>query len=99
MSTPPLATPAAKSRNSIYAFIAGFLGWTFDAFDFFVLTYVLGQIAKEFHRPIADIALMLTASLVMRPVGAILFGLLGDRYGRRRPLMINILFYTVIEVL
>jgi SHS family lactate transporter-like MFS transporter len=80
------------------AFSAGFLGWTFDAFDFFILTYVLAQLAKDFHRPVSDIALMLTASLVMRPVGALLFGLLGDRYGRRRPLMLNILFNSCVEV-
>src|ERR1700726_4560043 len=85
------------SANSRKAFFAGFLGWTFDAFDFFILTYVLAQLAKEFHRPISDIALMLTASLVMRPVGALLFGMLGDRYGRRRPLMANILFYSIVE--
>ena len=85
--------------NSRKAFFAGFLGWTFDAFDFFVLTYVLAQLAKDFHRPISDIALMLTASLVMRPIGAMLFGLLGDRYGRRRPLMANIVFYACVEAL
>src|ERR1700687_4377497 len=81
-----------QSANSRKAFSAGFLAWTFDAFDFFILTYVLGQLAKEFHRPISDIAFLLTASLIMRPVGALFFGMLGDRYGRRRPLMANILF-------
>lgn len=91
--------PVQVSKNSRRAFFAGFLGWTFDAFDFFILTYVLSQLAKDFHRPIADIALMLTASLVMRPVGAILFGMLGDRFGRRRPLMVNILFNSCIEIL
>ena len=96
MSTSPSAQQRANSRN---AFLAGFLGWTFDAFDFFILTYVLAQIAKDFHKPISDIALMLTASLMMRPVGAVLFGLLGDRYGRRRPLMVNILFYSCVEAL
>lgn len=96
MSASSLVQQGANARK---AFLAGFLGWTFDAFDFFILTYVLAQLAKDFHRPISDIALMLTASLVMRPVGAVLFGLLGDRYGRRRPLMINILFNSCIEVL
>jgi MFS transporter, SHS family, lactate transporter len=96
MSTSPTGKPGANSRM---AFSAGFLGWTFDAFDFFILTYVLGQLAKDFNRPISDIVLMLTASLVMRPVGAMIFGMLGDRYGRRRPLMVNILFNSCIEVL
>lgn len=86
----------ANSRN---AFLAGFLAWTFDAFDFFILTYVLTQVAHDFHRPIAAIALTLTASLVMRPVGAIIFGLMADRYGRRIPLMLDIAFYSVMEVL
>jgi MFS transporter, SHS family, lactate transporter len=92
-------TTAQQSANSRKAFSAGFLGWTFDAFDFFVLTYVLAAMAKDFDRPVSDIALMLTASLLMRPFGAILFGLLGDRYGRRKPLMLNILFNSCIEVL
>ena len=92
------STSGKDGANSRKAFFAGFLGWTFDAFDFFILTYVLSQLAKDFHRPISDIALMLTASLVMRPFGALLFGLLGDRYGRRRPLMLNVLFNSCIEI-
>ncbi len=93
------SSPVEQRANSLNAFSAGFLGWTFDAFDFFILTYVLGQVASEFKRPIADIAFLLSASLMMRPVGAFLFGLLGDRYGRRKPLMANILFYAVVEAL
>ncbi|HVB59316.1 MAG TPA: MFS transporter [Candidatus Acidoferrales bacterium] len=85
----------ANSRN---AFLAGFLGWTFDAFDFFILTFVLAAVARDFHKPISAIALTLAASLVMRPVGAFLFGLMADRYGRRLPLIIDILFYSVMEV-
>jgi SHS family lactate transporter-like MFS transporter len=96
MNTSSSTQQTGNSRN---AFLAGFLGWTFDAFDFFILTYVLAQLAKDFHKPISSIVLMLTASLVMRPVGAIFFGLLGDRYGRRKPLMFNILFNSCIEVL
>jgi SHS family lactate transporter-like MFS transporter len=88
-----------QSANSRKAFTAGFLGWTFDAFDFFILTYIIGQLSKDFHRSIPDIAFLLTASQLMRPVGAILFGFLGDRYGRRRPLMVNILFYACVEAL
>jgi MFS transporter, SHS family, lactate transporter len=86
----------AGQRNAV---LAGFLGWTFDAFDFFVLTFILVPVAKEFHRTIPEIALTLTASLAMRPVGAFLFGLMADRYGRRLPLMLDILFYSVIEFL
>jgi len=86
----------ANSRNAV---VAGFLGWTLDAFDYFILTYVLSQVAAEFHKSIADVTLTLTASLVMRPVGAFLFGLLADRYGRRLPLMFDVLFYSAIEIL
>jgi SHS family lactate transporter-like MFS transporter len=93
------SSPGQQISNSRNAFLAGFLGWTFDAFDFFILTYVLGQIAKDFHRSIADIAFLLTATLLMRPFGALLFGFLGDRYGRRRPLMVNIFFYAIVEAL
>lgn len=91
-----LAARRADQRNAV---LAGFLGWTFDAFDFFILTFVLAAVAKEFHRSIPDIALTLTASLAMRPVGAFLFGLMADRYGRRLPLMLDILFYSAIELL
>jgi MFS transporter, SHS family, lactate transporter len=94
----PAMSPAerANSRNAV---IAGFLGWTLDAFDFFILTYVLTQIAAEFHKSVAEMTLTITASLVMRPVGAILFGLMADRYGRRIPLMVDVVFYSVVEVL
>jgi MFS transporter, SHS family, lactate transporter len=90
---------AAGRANQRYAVIACFLGWTLDAFDFFVLTFVLAPIGSEFHETIPKIALALTASLATRPVGAFIFGLLADRYGRRLPLMIDILFYSVIEIL
>jgi SHS family lactate transporter-like MFS transporter len=93
------AAPAAEQANQRNALLAGFLGWTLDAFDFFILTFILAPVAAEFHRSIPDIALTLTASLAMRPVGALIFGLMADRYGRRLPLMLDVLFYSVIEVL
>jgi SHS family lactate transporter-like MFS transporter len=82
-------TPADRA-NSRNAFLAGFFAWTFDAFDFFILTYVLVQVARDFHQPISSIAFTLTASLIMRPVGAFFFGLMADRYGRRIPLILDI---------
>ncbi len=94
--TPTLTADRANQRNAL---LAGFLGWTLDAFDFFVLVFVLGPVAKEFRVSIPDVALALTASLATRPLGAIIFGLMADRYGRRLPLMIDILFYSGIEVL
>src|SRR5881397_4034668 len=81
------------------ALIAGFLGWTLDAFDFFLVGLSLTAIAAEFHKTDAEIALSITLTLGFRPVGAFIFGLLADRYGRRLPLIIDLIFYSVIEVL
>src|SRR5512140_3928649 len=91
-------TATADRANARNAVIAGFLGWTLDAFDFFVLVMVLDRVALTYHRTRPEIALTLTASLAMRPVGALLFGMLADRYGRRVPLMADIIFYSIIEV-
>lgn len=81
------------------ALTAGFLGWTLDAFDFFLVVFTLTAIAKEFHKTDAELALTITVTLAFRPVGAFIFGLLADRYGRRLPLMIDLIFYSVVEVL
>jgi SHS family lactate transporter-like MFS transporter len=80
-------------------FIACFLGWSLDALDFFLLTFVLVPVASEFGRTIPEVAFAITLTLLMRPVGAFIFGLLGDKFGRRVPLMVDIIFYSVIELL
>ncbi|MES1256355.1 MAG: MFS transporter, partial [Acidobacteriota bacterium] len=90
------ATERANQRNAL---LAGFLGWTLDAFDFFVLTFVIDDVARAFGRTRPDIALAITLALATRPIGAFIFGLMADRYGRRLPLMINVVFYAVISVL
>ena len=95
----PSSNPAAERSNQRNAVAACFLGWTLDAFDFFVLAFVVTPIGKEFHRSVLEITFAMTASLFTRPIGAFLFGLLADRYGRRLPLIFDILFYSVIEVL
>src|ERR1700738_2259685 len=81
------------------ALFAGFLGWTLDAFDFFLVVVTLTAIAREFHKTDKEIALSIALTLGFRPVGAFIFGLLADRYGRRLPLMLDLVFYSVIEVL
>jgi len=86
----------ANQRNAV---LAGFLGWTFDAFDFFVLTLVIDDVAKSFGTTRPQVALALTATLAMRPVGAVLFGIMADRFGRRVPLMLNVIYYATISIL
>src|SRR6201988_217826 len=87
------------SRDQRNTFVACFLGWSLDAFDFFLLTFVLAPVAHDFNTSIAKISYALTLTLAMRPVGAFIFGVLGDRFGRRIPLMIDIVFYSLIELL
>ena len=81
------------------AVIAGFSGWLFDAFDFFLLTFCLTAIARDFHKSDAQIALVITVTLMFRPIGGFLFGMMADRYGRRLPLMINIGIFATAEIL
>src|SRR5947207_469072 len=87
------------SRVQRNTFIACFLGWSLDALDFFLLTFVLGPIAHNFGRTIEQVTFAITITLMMRPLGAFIFGWLGDRFGRRIPLMIDIVFYSIIELL
>src|SRR5438046_6681293 len=87
------------TREQRNTFVACFLGWTLDALDFFLLTFVFSAVGQEFGRTVPEVAFTSMLTLMMRPVGALLFGLLGDRFGRRIPLMIDIIFYSVIELL
>src|SRR5881398_1728611 len=86
-------------RDQRNTFVACFLGWALDAFDFFLLTFVLVPMAHDFSTTVADLSYAITITLAMRPVGAFIFGLLGDRFGRRIPLMIDIIFYSAMELL
>src|SRR3982750_4525755 len=81
------------------AVVAGFLGWTLDAFDFFLVVMTLTAIGREFHKTDAEMAVTLSVTLAFRPVGGFLFGLLADRYGRRLPLMLDLVFFSIVEVL
>jgi SHS family lactate transporter-like MFS transporter len=81
------------------ALFAGFVGWMLVAFDFFLVVFSLTAIAEEFHRSDKEIALSIAVTLGFRPVGAFVFGLVADRYGRRLPLIIVLIFYSVAEVL
>jgi SHS family lactate transporter-like MFS transporter len=95
----PTPMTRAERSNQRNAVLAGFLGWTLDAFDFFVLTFVIDDVARAFGKTRPDIALTITLALAMRPVGAFIFGMMADHFGRRLPLMMNVIFYAVISVL
>src|SRR3954468_9374951 len=92
----------ANQRNAV---LAGFLGWTLDAFDFLILTLVIEDLAHAFFpgSPLAGarprIVLATTLTLGMRLIGAVGFGMMGFSYGRRLPLMLNVIFYATISVL
>jgi MFS transporter, SHS family, lactate transporter len=91
-------TSSPKRTSAKHAVFAGFLGWTLDAFDFFVLVFLIDTLSHQFGVSKKEIVLTTTATLAMRPVGALIFGLLADRYGRRIPLMANVIFFSVIEL-
>src|ERR1700724_3887531 len=76
---------------------ASFLGWSLDAFDFFLLVFVLKDIAAEFQTDISNVTIAILLTLAMRPVGAFIFGRAADHWGRRATLMVNILLYSILE--
>ena len=83
--------------NQRGAVIASYLGWTLDAFDFFILVFVLKDVAQEFHTDVETVTYAIFLTLAARPVGALLFGLAADRYGRRATLMVDILLFSMLE--
>ena len=95
----PTASTTVRERltsDQRSSFLAAFLGWSMDAFDYFIVVLVYADIAKDFHVSLTRMAFLTTVTLVMRPVGAFIFGLWGDRSGRRTPLIVDVCFYSVI---
>jgi MFS transporter, SHS family, lactate transporter len=94
-----LASTEERAEGHRAAMVAAFSGWLLDAFDFFLVTFCLTAIARDFHKSDSAAALVITMTLAFRPVGGFVFGMLADRYGRRIPLMINIALFAVAEIL
>ena len=93
-SRPARASRQAWTRAQKRAVIASYLGWTLDAFDFFLLVFVLKDVASAFAVSLTSVALAITLTLALRPLGAFIFGRLADRYGRRRILMLDVALYA-----
>lgn len=91
-----LADLRALDTTQRHTVAATFLGWTLDAFDYFLLVMVMPAVADSFHVPVKDVAFALLLTLAFRPLGALIFGRLADRYGRRRILMIDVTLYSVL---
>jgi len=85
----------AVQRNT---FIACFLGWSLDAFDFFILVFCLNALSHQFHVSVSEVSKGIFLTLAMRPIGAFVFGMLADRFGRRPTLMADIIAYSVFEL-
>jgi len=85
----------AVQRNT---FIACFLGWSLDAFDFFILVFCLNALSQQFHVSVSEVSKGIFLTLAMRPIGAFVFGMLADRFGRRPTLMADIIAYSVFEL-
>lgn len=91
----PLRELNTEQRHTV---LASFLGWTLDAFDYFLLVFVIGEIARDFHTDATRVTAALFLTLAARPLGALLFGRLADRYGRRPVLMVDIVLFSIMEV-
>jgi SHS family lactate transporter-like MFS transporter len=89
----------SDSRNARNVVLAAYLGWTLDAFDFFIMIFVFDDVAKTFGVGLTTASLAITLTLLMRAFGALIFGRLADKYGRRPIMMFNILCFSGLELL
>jgi SHS family lactate transporter-like MFS transporter len=86
------------SSRQRHAFYACFLGWSLDAFDYFILVFCVSAVAADFRVARSEVVEALALTLAFRPVGAFLFGVMADRFGRRPTLMFNIASYSLLEL-
>src|SRR5580658_2416701 len=86
------------TRPQLHAYFAALGGWSLDAFDFFIFVFCLKSISSEFHTDIKAVAEGIFLTLAFRPVGALVFGWLAEKYGRRPILMINVVSYSVVQL-
>ncbi len=86
----------ALNKSQRAAITASLVGWTLDAFDFFLLTFVLGDIARDFHAKVSEVGMAIVLTLAMRPLGALVFGLAADRFGRRPVLQIDVALFSAL---
>jgi MFS transporter, SHS family, lactate transporter len=90
---------SAETRRWQFAVASGILGWILDAFDFFVVIFLLDTLAAHFHVSKSAIVFTLVVTLSMRPAGALIFGSLADRFGRKIPLIVCVLFFSTVTLL
>src|SRR5579875_2525141 len=93
-----LDTLRALDRTQRHTVAASFLGWTLDAFDYFLLVFVIPSVAKDFRVGVTEVTFALLLTLAFRPLGALIFGRLADHFGRRRILMLDVVLYSALEL-
>src|ERR1700728_3122735 len=98
-NTVPIPWYKEPTKDQWLAWVAAWLGWTLDAFDFTIFLLLMVPIAKDFGVPLTEVAIVFTITLWMRLIGATASGWLADRIGRKTPLMISIAWYSVCNFL
>ncbi len=94
-----MSASSSPTQQQKHVVAACYLGWTLDAFDFFIMVFIIGDIAREFGTDRTTVTWAITLTLFLRALGAFLFGRLADRFGRRPTLMANVMIYSVLEFL